>query len=432
MSEEKRLVEHVSYGPMGIIALESSKSIGDAVNDWIVSWRNKRDSKYANTPDHDRYQRDSYLINAKCPRFGTGEAKCIINESIRGLDIYILVDVTNYSLTYKVCGNLNHMSPDDHFADLKRVISAMSGKAARITVIMPFLYESRQHKRSARESLDCAVALQELVNLGVDSIITFDAHDARVQNAIPTRSLENVTPTYQFTKALLRDVPDLKMDCQHMMIISPDEGAMNRAVYFATMVGADMGMFYKRRDYTQVVDGRNPIVAHEFLGNDLNGKDVIVIDDMISSGDSMLDVARELKKRNAGRIFVCATFGLFTNGLEKFDEAFEQGLITRVVTTNLIYQTPELLKRKWYSNADMSKYIALLIDALNHDASISEFLNPTERIHRILEKYRNKEVKPKQARAAKVASAKKEAGTAAKKTTVKKTAAKKTTKKTSE
>ena len=324
------------------------------------------------------------------------------------------------------------MSPDDHFADLKRVISAMSGKAARITVIMPFLYESRQHKRSARESLDCAVALQELVNLGVDSIITFDAHDARVQNAIPTRSLENVTPTYQFTKALLRDVPDLQMDCKHMMIISPDEGAMNRAVYFATMVGADMGMFYKRRDYTPVVDGRNPIVAHEFLGNDLNGKDVIVIDDMISSGDSMLDVAKELKKRNAGRIFVCATFGLFTNGLEKFDEAFEQGLITRVVTTNLIYQTPELLKRKWYSNADMSKYIALLIDALNHDASISEFLNPTERIHRILEKYRNKEVKPKQGRAAKAASAKKETGTAVKKTAVKKTTAKKTTaKKTS-
>lgn len=420
MSEEKRLVEHVSYGPMGIIALESSKSIGDAVNDWIVSWRNKRDSKYANTPDHDRYQRDSYLINAKCPRFGTGEAKCIINETIRGLDIYILVDVTNYSLTYKVCGNLNHMSPDDHFADLKRVISAMSGKAARITVIMPFLYESRQHKRSARESLDCAVALQELVNLGVDSIITFDAHDARVQNAIPTRSLENVTPTYQFTKALLRDVPDLKMDCQHMMIISPDEGAMNRAVYFATMIGCDMGMFYKRRDYTQVVDGRNPIVAHEFLGSDVQGKDVIVIDDMISSGESMLDVARELKKRNAGRIFVCATFGLFTNGLDKFDQAFREGLITRVVTTNLIYQTPELLQREWYSNADMSKYIALLIDALNHDASISEFLNPTDRIHRILEEYRKKGKK----KASKAASAK----TGAKKTTAKtseKTAAKK-------
>lgn len=386
--EEKRLVENVSYGPMGIIALESSRSIGDKVNDWIVSWRNNRDSKYANTPDHDRYQRESYLISTKCPRFGSGEAKCIINETIRGLDIYILVDVCNYSLTYKVCGQINHMSPDDHFADLKRVISAMSGKAARITVIMPFLYESRQHKRSARESLDCAVALQELINLGVDSIITFDAHDARVQNAIPTHSLENVTPTYQFTKALIRDIPDIRMDSKHMMVISPDEGAMNRAVYFATMIGADMGMFYKRRDYTQVVDGRNPIVAHEFLGNDVQGKDVIVIDDMISSGESMLDVARELKKRNAGRIFVCATFGLFTNGLDKFDQAYKDGLIDRVVTTNLIYQTPELLKREWYSSADMSKYIALLIDALNHDASISEFLNPTDRIHRILEKHR--------------------------------------------
>ena len=391
MSEENRLVENVSFGPMGIIALESSKAIGGLVDDWIVSWRNNRDSKYAGTPDHDRYQRDSYLINAKCPRFGSGEAKCIINETIRGLDVYILVDVCNYSLTYKVCGQVNHMSPDDHFADLKRVISAMSGKAARITVIMPFLYESRQHKRSARESLDCAVALQELINLGVDSIITFDAHDARVQNAIPTHSLENVKPTYQFTKALLRNVPDLKMDSKHLMIVSPDEGAMSRAVYFATMVGADMGMFYKRRDYTTVVDGRNPIVAHEFLGTDVQGKDVIVIDDMISSGESMLDVASELKKRNAGRIFVCATFGLFTSGLEKFDQAFKDGLIDRVVTTNLIYQTPELLERPWYINADMSKYIALLIDALNHDASISEILNPTERIHRILERHRNGE-----------------------------------------
>lgn len=392
MSElEKKLVENVSFGPMGIIALESCKSIGAKVNDWIVSWRNNRDSKYANTPDYDRYQRDSYLIDHKCSRFGSGEAKCIINETIRGLDVYILVDVCNYSLTYKVCGQINHMSPDDHYADLKRVISAMSGKAARITVIMPFLYESRQHKRSARESLDCAIALQELVNLGVDSIITFDAHDARVQNAIPVRSFENVKPTYQFTKALLRNVPDLQMDSQHLMIVSPDEGAMSRAVYFATVIGADMGMFYKRRDYTQVVDGRNPIVAHEFLGSDVQGKDVIVMDDMISSGESMLDVARELKKRNAGRIFVCSTFGLFTNGLDSFDQAYNEGLIDRVVTTNLIYQTPELLNRPWYISADMSKYIALLIDALNHDASISEFLNPTERIHRIIARHKNGE-----------------------------------------
>ncbi|MCQ2423026.1 MAG: ribose-phosphate pyrophosphokinase [Lachnospiraceae bacterium] len=389
--EEKKLVENVSYGPMGIIALESSRSIGAKVNDWIASWRDNRDSKYANTPDYDRYQRDSYLIDAKCPRFGSGEAKCIINETIRGLDVYILVDVCNYSLTYKVCGQINHMSPDDHFADLKRVISAISGKAARITVIMPFLYESRQHKRSARESLDCALALQELVNLGVDSIITFDAHDPRVQNAIPTRSFEDVKPTYQFTKALLRNVPDLVMDSSHLMIVSPDEGAMGRAVYFATMIGADMGMFYKRRDYSRIVDGRNPIVAHEFLGNDVQGKDVIVIDDMISSGESMLDVARELKQRNAGRIFVCSTFGLFTNGLEKFDKAYKEGLIDRVVTTNLIYQTPELLERDWYISADMSKYIALLIDSLNHDASISKLLNPTDRIHRVLERHRNGE-----------------------------------------
>ena len=307
------------------------------------------------------------------------------------MDVYILVDVCNYSLTYTVCGQLNHMSPDDHFADVKRVIAALSGKARRITVIMPFLYESRQHKRSARESLDCAVALQELTNLGVESVITFDAHDPRVQNAIPIKSFENVQPTYQFIKALLRNVPDIQMDCKNLMLISPDEGAMSRAVYFATVVGTEMGMFYKRRDYSTIVDGRNPIVAHEFLGTDVKGKDVIIIDDMISSGDSMLDVAKELKKRNAGRIFVCATFGLFTNGLAAFDKAYADGLIYRVVTTNLVYQTPELLSREWYITADMSKYIALLIDSLNHDASISEYLDPTERIHKILERKRNGE-----------------------------------------
>ncbi len=387
MSQEDNLIESISYGPLGIIAMESSRPIGKKVDDYIVSWRNNRDHKYLSDPDYDRYQRDSYLIQAKCPRFGTGEAKCVIGESIRGMDIYILVDVCNYSLTYKVCGQQNHMSPDDHFADLKRVISAMSGKARRITVIMPFLYESRQHKRSTRESLDCALALHELVNLGVDSVITFDAHDPRVQNAIPAHSFENVQPAYQFAKALIRSVPDMRFDSEHLMIISPDEGAMSRAVYFATVLGADMGMFYKRRDYTQIVDGRNPIIAHEFLGTDVKGKDVIIIDDMISSGDSMLDVAKELKKRNAGRIFVCSTFGLFTNGLARFDEAYESGLIYRVVTTNLIYQRPELLEREWYVSADMSKYIALLIDSLNHDASISEYLNPTDRIHRILEQH---------------------------------------------
>ena len=387
MSQEDKLIDYASYGPLGIIAMESSREMGEKVSEYIAGWRSGRANKYSDHPENEGYVKDNYLISAKCPRFGTGEAKCVINETVRGKDIYILVDVVNYSLTYKVCGNVNHMSPDDHFADLKRVIAAMSGKARRITVIMPFLYESRQHKRSARESLDCALALQELVNIGVDSIITFDAHDPRVQNAIPNRSLENVQPVYQFTKALLKNVPDIRIDSDHLMIISPDEGAMGRAVYFATVLGTNMGMFYKRRDYTTIVDGRNPIVAHEFLGDQLDGKDVIVIDDMISSGESMLDVAKELKKRNAGRIFVCATFGLFTNGLEVFDRAYADGLIYRVITTNLVYQTEELKQREWYITAHMEKYIALLIDSLNHDASISEFLSPTERIHNILEKH---------------------------------------------
>ncbi len=391
MSQEEKFVDSSSFAPLGIIAMESSKEIGKTVDDYIVSWRMNRDHKFLEEPGYDKYRRDTYLIESKCPRFGTGESKCIISETVRGMDVYILVDVCNYSLTYKVCGEINHMSPDDHFADVKRVIGALSGKARRITVVMPFLYESRQHKRSSRESLDCAVALQELTNLGVDSVITFDAHDPRVQNAIPIKSFENVQPIYQFTKALLRNVPDIRIDADHLMIVSPDEGAMSRAVYFATVIGADMGMFYKRRDYTTVVDGRNPIVAHEFLGTDVAGKDVIVIDDMISSGESMLDVARELKERNAGRIFVCSTFGLFTNGLKEFDAAYEQGLIYRVITTNLIYRRPELLEREWYITADMSKYIALLIDSLNHDASISEYLNPTDRIHKILERHKKGE-----------------------------------------
>lgn len=387
MSQEDMFTEDISYGQLGIISMESFGPMGAKVDEYIAGWRKKRESKYKAAPAFHNYQSDSYLINLKCPRFGTGEAKCVINESVRGKDIFILLDVCNYSLTYTVCGNKNHMSPDDHFADLKRVIAAISGKARRITVIMPFLYESRQHKRSSRESLDCAIALQELINMGVDSIITFDAHDPRVQNAIPFNSFENVMPSYQFVKALVNNVPDIKMNSKDLMIISPDEGAMGRAVYFATVLGADMGMFYKRRDYTKVVDGRNPIVAHEFLGTDVAGKDVIILDDMISSGESMIDTARELKRRNAGRIFVCSTFGLFTNGLEKFDQAFADGTIYRIVTTNLIYQTPELLSREWYISADMSKYIALLIDALNHDASISEYLSPTERIHEFLDEH---------------------------------------------
>lgn len=387
MSQEKFL-ETIPVGSLGIIASESSKELGKRVNNYIVGWRNKRENEHKATIAFSGYQRDSYLLDAYCPRFGTGEAKGIIKESVRGDDLYILVDVCNYSLTYTVCGHTNHMSPDDHFQDLKRLIAAVGGKARRITVIMPFLYESRQHKRSSRESLDCALALQELINMGVESIITFDAHDPRVQNAIPLKSFETVQPTYQFIKALLKNVSDLAMDAEHMMIISPDEGAMGRAVYFANVLGVDMGMFYKRRDYATIINGRNPIVAHEFLGTDVEGKDVIIIDDMISSGESMLDVATELKRRKAGRIFVAATFGLFTNGLEKFDEAYENGLIYRVLTTNLVYQPEELISRSYYINVDMSKYIALLIDALNHDASISEYLSPTERIQNVLNKYK--------------------------------------------
>lgn len=312
----------------------------------------------------------------------------MINESVRGYDLYLLVDVCNYSLTYSLCGEINHMSPDDHYQDLKRIIAALGGKARRISVIMPFLYESRQHKRSGRESLDCALALRELIGMGVDNIITFDAHDPRVQNAIPLSGFETVQPVYQFIKALLRNVDDLVLDSDHMMIISPDEGAMGRAVYYSNVLGLDMGMFYKRRDYSRIVDGRNPIVAHEFLGSSVEGKDVFIIDDMISSGESMLDVAKELKARKARRIYLAATFGLFTNGMAKFDKAYEDGLFDKVLTTNLVYQTPELLSRDYYVSVDMSKYIALLIDTLNHDASISHLLNPTERINKVVNAYK--------------------------------------------
>ena len=387
MSQQEKIFNTIPVGTLGIIALESSQSLGNKVNDYIVDWRNKRNDEHKTTIAFAGYQRDSYLLEASCPRFGSGEAKGVIKESVRGSDLYLIVDVCNYSLTYSVCGHTNHMSPDDHYQDLKRIIAAVGGKARRITVIMPFLYESRQHKRSSRESLDCALALQELTNMGVESIITFDAHDPRVQNSIPLKSFETVQPTYQFIKALLKNVPDIKMDSEHMMVISPDEGGMSRAVYYANVLGVDMGMFYKRRDYTKIVDGRNPIVAHEFLGTDIEGKDMLIIDDMISSGDSMIDVATELKRRKAGRIFVACTFGLFTNGLEKFDKAVEEGLIYKVLTTNLVYQPEELLTKEYYISVDMSKYIALLIDTLNHDASISDLLNPTERIQEVLKKY---------------------------------------------
>lgn len=390
--EEKRNLNSIPVGSLGIVPLEGCKALGDKVDAYLVKWRTERESEHKNSLAFSGYQRDSYIIQTKVPRFGTGEAKGVIMESVRGDDLYFLVDVANYSLTYSLCGHENHMSPDDHYQDLKRLIAAVGGKARRITVIMPFLYESRQHKRNSRESLDCALALQEMVKMGVDNIITFDAHDPRVQNAIPLNGFETVSPTYQFIKGLLNHVPDLTIDSDHMMIISPDEGGMGRAIYMANVMGLDMGMFYKRRDYTKVVDGRNPIVAHEFLGSSVEGKDVLIVDDMISSGESVLEVAAALKARKAKRIFVATTFGLFTGGLEIFDKAYEEGLIYRVLTTNLIYQKPELLEKPYYINCDMSKYIAYIIDTLNHDSSISDLLNPNDRIHNIIERYKNKEL----------------------------------------
>ena len=386
MKRHDKLAETIPVGTLGILALESSRDMGKRVNDYIVDWREERAQKHAVASTFAGYNRDSFIIDSACPRFGSGEAKGLIRESVRGDDLYLLVDVCNYSLTYSVCGQTNHMSPDDHYQDLKRIIAAVGGKARRITVIMPFLYESRQHKRSTRESLDCAVMLQELLNLGVDNILTFDAHDPRVQNAIPISGFDNIQPTYQFVKSLVEQCKDVHFDKDHLMVISPDEGAMQRAIYMANVVGVDVGMFYKRRDYSTVIDGRNPIVAHEFLGDSLDGKDVLIIDDMISSGESMIDVAKELKRRNARRVFCLSTFGLFTNGLEVFDRAVEEGIIEKVITTNLTYQTPELLSRDWYASSDVSKYVALLIDTLNHDASISDLLNPTERIKEYLEK----------------------------------------------
>lgn len=384
--EETRNLETIPVGSLGIIPLEGCKALGQKVDNYLVKWRTVRESEHKTSLAFAGYQRDSYILKAQVPRFGSGEAKGIILESVRGSDLYLLVDVANYSLTYYMCGHENHMSPDDHYQDLKRIIAAVGGKARRITVIMPYLYESRQHKRTARESLDCALALQEMVHMGVDNIITFDAHDPRVQNAIPLHGFETVQPTYQFIKGLLKHVKGLNIDAGHMMVISPDEGGMARAIYMANVLGLDMGMFYKRRDYTRIVDGRNPIVAHEFLGSDVAGKDMVVIDDMISSGESVLEVATALKERKARKIFICSTFGLFTKGLERFDKAYENGIIDKVLTTNLIYQPRELLEREWYIDCDMSKYIAYIIDTLNHDASISDLLNPNERIQQVVAK----------------------------------------------
>lgn len=391
LRRNERILDNIPVGSLGIIALDGCTEMGNKVNDYIVKWRHEDGHAHKDDVVFHGYERDNYLIEASTPRFGSGEAKGIIKESVRGMDLYLMVDVCNYSLTYSLSGKTNHMSPDDHFQNLKRMIAAIGGKGRRINVIMPFLYESRQHKRSGRESLDCALALQELVRMGVDNIITFDAHDPRVQNAIPLSGFETVRPTYQFVKGLLRTYKDLQIDSDHMMVISPDEGATARAVYLANVLNLDMGMFYKRRDYTQIVNGRNPIVAHEFLGSSVEGKDVIILDDMISSGDSILDVAKQLKQRKAKRIFAAATFGLFTNGLAKFDQAYEEGIIDGILTTNLIYQTPELLERPYYINCDMSKYIALMIDTLNHDGSISSILSPNERIQNIVRKYKNGE-----------------------------------------
>ena len=387
MPRDERHTETIPYGTLGLIPLKSCSAMGEKVDEYLVNWREQREHENQSNLAFSGYKRDSYVVSASTPRFGSGEGKGVINDSVRGYDLYIMVDVCNYSLEYSLCGFKNRMSPDDHYADLKRVIAAAGGKARRITVIMPFLYESRQHKRSGRESLDCALALQELKSIGVDNIITFDAHDPRVQNATPLSGFESISATYQFIKYLLLGVDDLHIDSKNMMVISPDEGGMGRAVYFANVLGLDMGMFYKRRDYTKIVNGRNPIVAHEFLGADVEGKDVIIIDDMISSGESMIDVAAELKRRKAKRVFCATTFGLFTNGFKKFDEAYENGIIDKVLTTNLVYQPEELLSKPWYIDVDMSKYIALIIDTLNHDSSISNLLNPVERIQKRVSEY---------------------------------------------
>ena len=387
MPNNEHILDTIPYGALGLVPMSNCATLGEKVNTYLVKWRRERQSEHKNNIAFKGFERNTYIVNAQNPRFGTGEAKGILEQSVRGYDLYIMVDVTNYSETYTVCGHTNHKSPDDHYSDLKRIIAAAGGKARRITVIMPYLYESRQHRHTGRESMDCAMALQELINMGVDNIITFDAHDPRVQNAIPLSGFETIRPSYQFIKGLCKNVPDLKFNSEHMMMISPDEGATDRAVYLASVLGINIGMFYKRRDYSRIVDGRNPIIAHEFPGSEVEGKDVMIIDDMISSGDSMIDVATELKKRKARRIFVLSTFGLFTSGLEKFDKAVEDGIIYRVITTNLIYQTPELLSRPYYINCDMSKYIAYIVDTLNHDSSINELLNPYDRIKRLITNY---------------------------------------------
>lgn len=393
MSIDYSFKDTIPIAPLKICALDSCKEFAQKVDQHIVTFR-KNDTaellKSQNNLTLRGYDNASYLVSSKCPRFGSGEAKGQLNESVRGTDLFVMTDVMNYSITYKMFGHTNHMSPDDHYQDMKRIIAASVANAHRVSVIMPFLYESRQHKRTKRESLDCALALEELVNMGVSNIVTFDAHDPRVQNAIPLHGFDNFQPPYQFIKAIFKKDKDITIDKDNLMIISPDEGAMNRAVYFANNLGVDMGMFYKRRDYSKVVNGRNPIVAHEFLGGSVEGKTVIIIDDMIASGESMLDTARELKEMKARKVIICCTFGLFTCGLEKFDDFYSRGYIDYVVTTNLNYRPQELLDREWYIEADMSKFTAAIINTLNHDVPISKITDPTEKIQNLIREY-NKE-----------------------------------------
>ncbi|MCI2048428.1 MAG: ribose-phosphate pyrophosphokinase [Lachnospiraceae bacterium] len=383
----EQLERQIPIAPLGLIITPSAQDLGNRIDTWIATFRMTDHNIAKQDPAFRDYVRSTYELPAPCPRFGTGEAKALLPESVRGYDLMILTDVCNYSLTYKMNGFINHMSPDDHFQDLKRIISAVNGKARRLTVIMPFLYEGRQHKRSGRESLDCAMMLKELHDMGVSNFITFDAHDPRVQSVAPLSNFDNFLPPYQFLRTLMLSTSDLTIDKEHITVISPDEGAMERAIYFASVIGADTGMFYKRRDYSKIVGGKNPIVAHEFLGSDIRGRDVIVIDDMISSGGSMLDTSKQLKERGARRVFICCTFGLFTDGLDAFDSAYENGWFDKVVTTNLTYLNPELKERKWFAAADMSKYLATIIDYFNHDASISNVTTPTDKIHEILDKY---------------------------------------------
>ena len=372
-------LDSLPAGPLKIAALEGCREFAKVVDKDLSEMRRKSPLARINFPLKG-YCEDSYLVDFRCPRYGTGEGRSVINDSVRGADLYIMIDVLNYSITYKVCGEINHMSPDNHYEDLKRVISAANGKAKRITVIMPFLFGGRQHRRTKRESLDCAIFLEELVDMGVSNIVTFDAHDPRVQNAIPLSGFDSFMPTYQFLKALIQTVPDLHLSKDTAMVVSPDEGAMERSVYFANILGLELGMFYKRRDYTKIVNGKNPIVAHEFLGSSVEGKDVLVIDDMISSGGSMLDVAKQIKEKGANKVFICTTFGLFTDGLDAFDDYYEKGYISKVVTTNLNYRPPELLTREWYAEADMTEYLARVIESINHDSSISQYLDPNEKV----------------------------------------------------